>query len=87
MQDGAPPHITRYGRSQTLLHRRTCDQPLISSSVASPIACLNPTLFLALGPFKTTGRSCDQPKTLPDLKDSVSRHVLNISQNTLRSND
>ncbi|GFU79014.1 uncharacterized protein TNCV_308541 [Trichonephila clavipes] len=27
-----------YGRSQTSLHRRTCDQPPISSSVASPIA-------------------------------------------------
>ncbi|GFV01354.1 uncharacterized protein TNCV_2125801 [Trichonephila clavipes] len=26
-----------YGRSQTSLHRRTCDQPPISSSVASPI--------------------------------------------------
>ncbi|GFU61856.1 uncharacterized protein TNCV_375141 [Trichonephila clavipes] len=27
-----------YGRSQISLHRRTCDQPPISSSVASPIA-------------------------------------------------
>ncbi|GFV30922.1 uncharacterized protein TNCV_4013561 [Trichonephila clavipes] len=29
--------------------------------------------------------SCDQPRTSPDLKDSISRHVLNNSQNTLRS--
>ncbi|GFV27384.1 uncharacterized protein TNCV_3795791 [Trichonephila clavipes] len=29
--------------------------------------------------------SCDQPRTLPDFKDSISRNVLNMSQNTLRS--
>ncbi|GFW13952.1 uncharacterized protein TNCV_4700871 [Trichonephila clavipes] len=29
--------------------------------------------------------SCDQPRTLPDLKDSISQHVFNISQNTLWS--
>ncbi|GBN41565.1 hypothetical protein AVEN_172920-1 [Araneus ventricosus] len=29
--------------------------------------------------------SRDNPRTLPDLKDRISKHVLSISQNTLRS--
>ncbi|GFS58624.1 uncharacterized protein TNCV_112071 [Trichonephila clavipes] len=44
---------------------------------------LNPFDFWLWGHLKQL-LSCDQPRTLPDLKDSISRHVLNISQNTLR---
>ncbi|GFV41160.1 transposable element tc3 transposase [Trichonephila clavipes] len=45
---------------------------------------LNPWDFWLWGHLRQLV-SCDQPRTLPDLKDSISRHVLNMSQNTLRS--
>ncbi|GFW76286.1 uncharacterized protein TNCV_1580651 [Trichonephila clavipes] len=45
---------------------------------------LNPCDFWLWGRLRQLV-SCDQPRTLPHLKDSISRHVLNISQNTLRS--
>ncbi|GFT86050.1 uncharacterized protein TNCV_3256771 [Trichonephila clavipes] len=86
MQDGAPPHITRCV-TDVLKHHFT-EERVISRpfrhlwSPRSPD--LNPCDFWLWGHLKQLV-SCDQPKTLPDLKDSISRHVLNISQNTLRS--
>ncbi|GFW10068.1 transposable element tc3 transposase [Trichonephila clavipes] len=86
MQDGAPPHITRCVTG-VLKHQFT-EERVISRQFShlwpprSPD--LNPCDFLLWGHLKQLV-SCDQPKTLPDLKDSISRHVLNISQNTLRS--
>ncbi|GFT92293.1 uncharacterized protein TNCV_1835601 [Trichonephila clavipes] len=86
MQDGAPPHITRCV-TDVLKHHFT-EERVISRQfrhlwpVRSPD--LNPCDFWLWDYLKQLV-SCDQPKTLPDLKDSISRHVRNISQNTLRS--
>ncbi|GFV80336.1 uncharacterized protein TNCV_4957391 [Trichonephila clavipes] len=86
MQDGAPPHITRCV-TDNLEHHFTKER-VISRQFRhlwpprSPD--LNPCNFWLWGHLKQLV-SCDQPKTLPDLKDSISRPVLNISQNTLRS--
>ncbi|GFX83757.1 transposable element tc3 transposase [Trichonephila clavipes] len=86
MQDGAPPHITRCV-TDVLKHHFT-EERVISrqfSHLSPPRSPdLNPCNFWLWGHLKQLV-SCDQPKTLPDLKDSISRHVLNISQNTLRS--
>ncbi|GFW15679.1 uncharacterized protein TNCV_3581771 [Trichonephila clavipes] len=86
MQDAAPPHITRCV-TDVLKHHFT-EERVISRQFRhlcpprSPD--LNPCDFWLCGHLKQLV-SCDQPKILPDLKDSISRHVLNISQNTLRS--
>ncbi|GFX63234.1 transposable element tc3 transposase [Trichonephila clavipes] len=86
MQDGAPPHITRCV-TDVLKHHFT-EERVISRQFRhlwpprSPD--LSPCDFWLWGPLKQLV-SCDQPNTLPDLKDSISRHVLNLSQNTLRS--
>ncbi|GFV86584.1 uncharacterized protein TNCV_4184391 [Trichonephila clavipes] len=86
MQDGAPPHITRC-ITDVLKHHFT-EERVISRQFRhlwpprSPDP--NPCNFWLWGHLKQLV-SCDQPNTLPDLKDSISRHVLNISQNTLRS--
>ncbi|GFU71866.1 uncharacterized protein TNCV_1628071 [Trichonephila clavipes] len=86
MQDGAPPHITRCVTD--VLKHHFPEERVISRQFRhlwpprSPD--LNPCDFWLWGHLKQLV-SCDQPKTLPDLKDSISRYVLNISQNTLRS--
>ncbi|GFV27615.1 transposable element tc3 transposase [Trichonephila clavipes] len=86
MPDGAPPHITRCV-TDVLKHHFT-EERVISRQFRhlwpprSPD--LNPCDFWLWGHLKQLVCG-DQPKTLPDLKDSISRHVLNISQNTLRS--
>ncbi|GFY11315.1 uncharacterized protein TNCV_4472981 [Trichonephila clavipes] len=86
MQDAAPRHITRCV-TDVLKHHFTVER-VISRQFRhlwpprSPVH--NPCDFWLWGHLKQLV-SCDQPKTLPDLKDSTSRHVLNISQNTLRS--
>ncbi|GFX49148.1 uncharacterized protein TNCV_5041421 [Trichonephila clavipes] len=86
MQDGAPPHITRCV-TDVLKHHFT-EERVISRQFRHlwppRSSDLNPCDFWLWGHLKQL-ISCDQPKTLPDLKDSISRHVLNISQNTLRS--
>ncbi|GFX94717.1 transposable element tc3 transposase [Trichonephila clavipes] len=86
MQDGAPPHIT-HCVTDVLKHHFTEDCVMSRRfrhlwPPRSPD--LNPCDFWFWGHLKQLV-SCDQPKTLPDLKDCISRHVLNISQNTLRS--
>ncbi|GFW01098.1 uncharacterized protein TNCV_1763361 [Trichonephila clavipes] len=86
MQDGAPPHITRCIK-HVLKHHFT-EERVISRQFLhlrpprSPD--LNPCDFWLWGHLRQLV-SCDQPRTLPDLKDSISRHVLNMSQNTLWS--
>ncbi|GFX97457.1 uncharacterized protein TNCV_2840171 [Trichonephila clavipes] len=86
MKDGAPPHITRCVKD--VLKHHFIEERVISRQIRhlwpprSPD--LNPCDFWLWGHLKQLV-SCDQPRTLPDLKDSISRHVLNISQNTLRS--
>ncbi|GFX16657.1 transposable element tc3 transposase [Trichonephila clavipes] len=76
MQDGAPPHITRCVKD-VLKHHFT-EERVISRQFShlwpprSPD--LNPCDFWLWGHLKQLV-SCDQPKTLPDLKDSISRHV------------
>ncbi|GFT54416.1 transposable element tc3 transposase [Trichonephila clavipes] len=86
MQDGAPPHITRCVKD-VLKHHFT-EKRVISRQFRhlwpprSPD--LNPCYFWLWGHLKQQV-SCDQPRTLPDLKVSISRLVLNIFQNTLRS--
>ncbi|GFV88449.1 transposable element tc3 transposase [Trichonephila clavipes] len=86
MQDRAPPHITRCVKD-VLKHHFT-EERVISRQI--PHLCpprssdLNPCEFWLWGHLKQLV-SCDQPRTLPDLKDSISRYVLNISKNTLRS--
>ncbi|GFV91679.1 transposable element tc3 transposase [Trichonephila clavipes] len=86
MQDGAPPHITRCV-TDVLKHHFT-EERVISRHFhhlwPPRLLDLNPCDFWLWGHLKPLV-SCDQPKTLPDLKDSISRHVLNIFQNTLRS--
>ncbi|GFX61598.1 transposable element tc3 transposase [Trichonephila clavipes] len=86
MQDGAPPHITRCVTDVLKYH--FTKERVISRQFRHlwpPRSLdLNPCNFWLWGHLKHLV-SCDQPKTLPDLKDSISRHVLNISQNTLRS--
>ncbi|GFV88515.1 transposable element tc3 transposase [Trichonephila clavipes] len=83
MQDGAPPHITRCFKD-VLKHHFT-EESMISRQFLhlrpprSPD--LNPCDFWLWGHLRQLV-SCDQPRTLPDLKDSISRHVLNMSQNT-----
>ncbi|GFW76227.1 uncharacterized protein TNCV_3800621 [Trichonephila clavipes] len=86
MQDGAPPHITRCVLD-VLKHHFT-EECVISRQFRhlwpSRSPDHNPCDFWLWGHLKHLV-SCDEPKTLPDLQDSTSRHVLNISQNTLRS--
>ncbi|GFV71321.1 uncharacterized protein TNCV_1476261 [Trichonephila clavipes] len=86
MQDGAPPHITRCV-TDVLKHHFT-EERVISRQFRHlwpPRSLdLNSCDFWLWGHLKQLV-SCDQPKTLPDLKDSISRHVLNLSQSTLRS--
>ncbi|GFW75300.1 transposable element tc3 transposase [Trichonephila clavipes] len=86
MQDGAPPHITRCVKD-VLKHHFTEERAMSHQFIhlwppRSPD--LNPCDFWLWGHLRQLV-SCDQPRTLPDLTDSISRHVLNISQNTLRS--
>ncbi|GFU86465.1 uncharacterized protein TNCV_1418171 [Trichonephila clavipes] len=86
MQDGAPPHITRCVKD-VLKHHFT-EERVISRHFRHMWPPRSPDLNpcdLWLWSHLKQLVSCDQPKTLPDLKDSISRHVLNISQNTLRS--
>ncbi|GFT13985.1 transposable element tc3 transposase [Trichonephila clavipes] len=86
IQDGAPPHTTRCVKGVLKHHFR--EERVISRQFLhlrpprSPD--LNPCDFWLWGHLRLLV-SCDQPRTLPDLKDSISRHVLNMSQNTLRS--
>ncbi|GFU63903.1 uncharacterized protein TNCV_4204201 [Trichonephila clavipes] len=86
MQDGAPPHITHCVKD--ILKHHFIEERVISRQIRhlwpprSPD--LNPCDFWLWGHLKQLV-SCDQPRTLPDLKESISRLVLNISQNTLRS--
>ncbi|GFU02815.1 uncharacterized protein TNCV_1893421 [Trichonephila clavipes] len=86
MQDGAHQHITRCVKDVHKHH--FIEERVISHQIhhlwppRSPD--LNPCDFWLRGHLKQLV-SCDQPRTLPDLKDSISRHVLNISENTLRS--
>ncbi|GFW29964.1 uncharacterized protein TNCV_5000041 [Trichonephila clavipes] len=86
MQDGAPPHITRCVKD--VLKHHFIEERVISRQIRhlwpprSPD--LNPCDFWLWGHLKQLV-SRAQPRTLPYLKDSISRHVLNISQNTLRS--
>ncbi|GFY25113.1 uncharacterized protein TNCV_2693041 [Trichonephila clavipes] len=86
MQDGAPSHIARCVKD-VLKHHFT-EERVISRQFRHlwpPRSHdLNPCDFWFWGHLKQLV-SYDQPRTLPDLKDSISRHVLNISQNTLRS--
>ncbi|GFU32537.1 uncharacterized protein TNCV_1148181 [Trichonephila clavipes] len=86
MQDGAPPHITRCVKD-VLKHHFT-EERVISGQFRHlwppRLPDFNPCDFWLWGHLKQLV-SYDQSKTLPDLKDSISRHVLNISQNTLRS--
>ncbi|GFS80879.1 transposable element tc3 transposase [Trichonephila clavipes] len=86
MQDGAPPQITRCV-TDVLKHHIT-EERVISHQFRHMLPPrspdLNPCDFWLWGHLKQLV-SCDQPKNLPDLKDSISRHTVNISQNTLRS--
>ncbi|GFW54124.1 transposable element tc3 transposase [Trichonephila clavipes] len=81
MQDGAPPHITRCVKD-VLKHHFT-EERVISRHfrhlwpTRSPD--INPCDFWLWGHLKQLV-SCDQPKTLPDLKDGISRHVLKSSR-------
>ncbi|GFV71675.1 uncharacterized protein TNCV_3534651 [Trichonephila clavipes] len=86
MQVGAPPHITRCVKD-VLKHHFT-EERVISCQFLhlrpprSPD--LNPCDFWLWSHLRQLV-SCNQPRTLPDLKHSISRHVLNMSKNTLRS--
>ncbi|GFW30315.1 uncharacterized protein TNCV_3850861 [Trichonephila clavipes] len=86
MQDRASPHITRCVKD-VLKHHFT-EERVISRQFLhlrpprSPD--LNPCDFWLWGHLRQL-ISFDQPKTLPDLKDSISRYVLIMSQNTLLS--
>ncbi|GFW41070.1 transposable element tc3 transposase [Trichonephila clavipes] len=86
MQDGAPPHITRCVKD--VLKHHFAEERVISHQFLhlmpprSPD--LNPCDFWLWGPLRQLV-SCDQPRTLPDLKYSISRHALNMYQNTLQS--
>ncbi|GFV79809.1 transposable element tc3 transposase [Trichonephila clavipes] len=86
MQDGALPHIARCVKD-VLKHHLT-EERVISSQFRHLWPLRSPDLntcdFCFWGYLKQLV-SCDQTKTLPDLKDSISRLFLNISQNTLRS--
>ncbi|GFV17547.1 uncharacterized protein TNCV_4028771 [Trichonephila clavipes] len=87
MQDGAPPHITRCVKDVLKHHfmeERVINHQFHHLWPPLHIPDLNPCDFWLRGHLKQL-LSCDQPRTSPDLKDSVSRHVLNISQNTLGS--
>ncbi|GFU86746.1 transposable element tc3 transposase [Trichonephila clavipes] len=85
LQDGAPPHITLCVKD-VLKHHFT-EGRVISRQFRhlwpprSPD--LNPCDFWLWGLLRQLV-SCDQPRTLPDLKDSISRYVLDMSQNTIR---
>ncbi|GFX00260.1 transposable element tc3 transposase [Trichonephila clavipes] len=86
LQDGIPPHITRCVKD-VLKHHFT-EERMISRQIRHLWPPRSPDLntcdFWLWGHLKQLV-SCDEPRTLPDLKDSISRHVLNISLNTLRS--
>ncbi|GFW10433.1 uncharacterized protein TNCV_5097841 [Trichonephila clavipes] len=86
MQDGAPLHIARCVKD-VLKHHFTKERVISHQFLhlrhpRSPD--LNPCAFWLWDHLRQLV-SCDQPRTLPDRKDSISRHVLNMSQNTLRS--
>ncbi|GFS90172.1 transposable element tc3 transposase [Trichonephila clavipes] len=86
VQDGALPHITRCVKDVLKHHftkGRVISRPF-RHLWPSRSPDLNPCDFWLWGHLRQLV-SCDQPRTLPDLKDSISRHVLNMSQNTLRS--
>ncbi|GFW87737.1 transposable element tc3 transposase [Trichonephila clavipes] len=86
MQVGAPPHITSCVKD--VLKHRFKEERVISRQFLqlcpprSPD--LNPCDFWLWGHLRQLV-SCDQPRTLSNLKDCIYRHVLNISHNTLRS--
>ncbi|GFY07979.1 uncharacterized protein TNCV_2580111 [Trichonephila clavipes] len=86
LQDGAPPHITLCVKDVLKHHfteRRVISRPFRQLwPPQSPD--LNSCNFWLWGNLRQLV-SCDQPRTLPDLKDSISRYVLDMSQNTLRS--
>lgn len=86
MQDGAPPHISRCVTD--VLKTHFTEERVISRHFPDPwpprSPDLNPCDFWLWGSLKHLV-SRDNPRTLPDLKDSISQHVRNISPNTLRS--
>lgn len=86
MQDGAPPHISRCVKD--VLKTHFTEERVISRHFPYPwpprSPDLNPCDFWLWGNLKHLV-SRDNPRTLPDLKDSISQHVRNISPNTLRS--
>ncbi|GFT22321.1 uncharacterized protein TNCV_3273171 [Trichonephila clavipes] len=86
LQDGAPPHITLCVKDVLKHHfteGRVISRPF--SHLWPPLSSdMNPCNFWLWGHLRQLV-SCDQPRTLPDLKDNISRHILDMSQNTLRS--
>ncbi|GBN46718.1 hypothetical protein AVEN_149539-1 [Araneus ventricosus] len=84
MQDGEPPHIDR--GAKTAFHRYTGDQPSFFNSMASSFAgyCKAPCNFWLWG-FLKDNIYRKRPASLPDLKDSIRRHVLDIPADSLRS--
>ncbi|GBM61978.1 hypothetical protein AVEN_140522-1 [Araneus ventricosus] len=83
MQDGAPPHITLCVKN--VLKNHFTEERIISRHFCNLWAPdLDPCDFWLWEHLKHL-ISRDNPRTLPNFKNSFLRHVLNISQNTLRS--
>ncbi|GBL93896.1 hypothetical protein AVEN_153653-1 [Araneus ventricosus] len=83
--DRAPPHITPSIKG--VLKNHFTEEYVISRHICNlwppRSSDRNPCDFRLWGHLKHLV-SRDNPRTLPDLKDSISRHVPRISQNTLR---
>ncbi|GBN72447.1 hypothetical protein AVEN_3886-1 [Araneus ventricosus] len=70
--------------SQESVHRTTCHQLVLCNLWPLRPPDINPCDFRLSRQLKHL-LNRDNPRDLPDLKNSISRHVLSISQNTLRS--
>ena len=84
MQDGVPSTHKPlcYGCPKKTLHKRTCLQsPLPLTNLVSRLQSMG---LLIWGNLKHL-ISRNNPRIVPDLKDSVAQHARNIFPNTLRS--
>ncbi|GBN18868.1 hypothetical protein AVEN_237058-1 [Araneus ventricosus] len=86
MQDGAHPLITLCIKDVLKNHftEEGANSRNLFNLWPARSPDLNPCDFCLWGNLKHLV-SRDNPRTLPDLKDSILRHGLSISQNTLRS--
>ncbi|GBN55877.1 hypothetical protein AVEN_26396-1 [Araneus ventricosus] len=71
--------------AKTAFNRCKSDQPSFSNSMTSSFARCHPLRLMIVGFLEGHNIYRKGPESLPDLKDSIRRHVLDIPADSLRS--